>query len=414
MAMLLCAVGVLGGGQHAIAQFQMPDAKEMSGIPRPVDDLPDGVISVRLVRGDLSNNITGHPVDIQIQGRTVTAQTDEAGRAEFRDLAAGAPVKATAVVDGERLESQEFPVPSTRGIRMLLVATDKEKEARAREEAQAPAIEGQVVIGGDSRIMLEPDDEQVRVFYLLEVMNTARAPVNPPTPFIFDVPDNALATTVLDGSTKLASASGTRVRVQGPFPPGQTVVQVGFDLPARRGVIEFAQAFPAPFQQVAVIARKIGSSELNSAQLDRREEVPADGQLYTVAGGGPLAAGTPLSLSITGMPYRSAAPRYTALTIAALIVAMGAWGAWRPPADPDRKAERKRLISRREKLFQDLVRLETEHRQGRGDRTRFDARREELLRALEQIYTALEVDEPTPGQAGRSGLPAPLDPLGAS
>jgi hypothetical protein len=393
----------------------MPDAKEMSGIPRPVDDLPDRAISVRLVRGDLSNNITKHPVEMQVQGKTMTAQTDENGRAEFRDLPAGAAAKASATVDGERLESQEFPVPGNGGVRLLLVATDKEKQARAAAEAKAAPVAGQVAIAGDSRIILEPEDERVRVFYLLEVMNTARAPVNTPEPFIFDVPDEALGTAVLDGSTKLASASGTRVRVQGPFPPGETVVQVGFDLPAPQGTIELSQAFPATFQQVAVIARKVGDSELTSAQLDRQQEMPADGQLYTVAGGGTLPAGTPLVLSITGMPYRSAAPRSIALTIAGVILALGAWGAWRPPADPvDRKAERKRLIARREKLFQDLVRLETEHRQGRMDRARFDGRREELLRSLEHIYRALDSDDAAPEQAGRSGVSPPLGQLGAS
>ena len=44
--------------------FAMPDPKQMSGIPRPVDDLPNGAISVRLIRGSLSNNIIGHPVDL--------------------------------------------------------------------------------------------------------------------------------------------------------------------------------------------------------------------------------------------------------------------------------------------------------------------------------------------------------------
>ena len=61
------------------AQFQMPDPKEMSGIPRPVDDLPDGAISVRLIRGALSNNIAGQPVELRVGGKEMTVKTDEAG-----------------------------------------------------------------------------------------------------------------------------------------------------------------------------------------------------------------------------------------------------------------------------------------------------------------------------------------------
>ena len=45
-----------------VAAAQMPDARQMSGIPMPSGDVPAGSVSVRLVRGDLSNNIVGHSV----------------------------------------------------------------------------------------------------------------------------------------------------------------------------------------------------------------------------------------------------------------------------------------------------------------------------------------------------------------
>jgi len=96
----LVVLTLLLSAAAASAQFQMPDPKQMSGIPRPVTDLPDHAVSVRLIRGDLSNNITGHPVELKIGGKTVTVKTDDAGRAEFKDLPAGTPVKASADVDG--------------------------------------------------------------------------------------------------------------------------------------------------------------------------------------------------------------------------------------------------------------------------------------------------------------------------
>src|SRR3954463_7505928 len=96
-------VFVLCGGAFASAQFQMPDPKQMSGIPRPVDDLPDGSISVRLIRGSLSNNIANHPVQLLVDGESTTARTDEAGRAQFDKVKPGAAVTASADVDGEHL-----------------------------------------------------------------------------------------------------------------------------------------------------------------------------------------------------------------------------------------------------------------------------------------------------------------------
>ena len=44
-------------------------------------------------------------------------------------------------------------------------------------------------LGGDSRIVMEAGEETMSVFYILEIMNTARAPVNTTAPFVFDVDD---------------------------------------------------------------------------------------------------------------------------------------------------------------------------------------------------------------------------------
>ena len=91
----LCVLCVLCG-DRLLAQFQMPDPKMMSGIPRPVDDLPGGSISVRLIRGQLSNNIASHLVELHYaNGRTLKVNTDDAGRAQFDKLAPGV-VKASA------------------------------------------------------------------------------------------------------------------------------------------------------------------------------------------------------------------------------------------------------------------------------------------------------------------------------
>src|ERR1700681_3708694 len=98
----------------------MPDPRQMSGIPRPVDDLPARSVSVRLIRGDLSNNIANQPVDLQVSVKVQPVKTADAGRAQFDGLPPGATLKAVSVVDGERLESQEFPAPAQGGGRLLL------------------------------------------------------------------------------------------------------------------------------------------------------------------------------------------------------------------------------------------------------------------------------------------------------
>src|SRR6476661_9247329 len=278
---ILCVLCVLCGDvDPGFAQggFAMPDPKQMSGIPRPVDDLPNGAISVRLVRGSLSNNITGHPVDLHVGPKVITVKTDENGRAEFKDFitgTGGATVKATADVDGEHLESQEFPAPTRGGIRLMLVATDPNKPSKPAAPAAA-AASGPVVIGEQSRFVLQPREEAVDMFYLLDIENKQSAAVTPPAPFVFDMPAEAVGTAIMEGSSPQASVKGTHVTVQGPFEPGHTFVQVAATLPAEGGSISIAQKLPANLSQLAVIVKKLGETTLKSPQLKEQREMPAD------------------------------------------------------------------------------------------------------------------------------------------
>jgi hypothetical protein len=395
----LCGLATVLTARVGSAQFEMPDPKQMSGIPRPVSDLPDRTVSVRLIRGDLSNNVRNHPVELLVSGKPRSATTDENGRAEFGSLTPGAVLKAVATVDGERLESQEFPAPTQGGIRLMLVATDKEKEARAAEAAKAPPVTGTVVLAGETRLVIEPDEEFARVFYLLDIVNGARAPVTPTTAFVFDAPSGAANVTVMEGSSPLATAIGTRVRVNGPFPPGATFVQVGFSLPLSGGALEIAQAFPANIERFGLIAKKVGAARLSSPQIERQQEMPAGGVIYLAAAGGAIGAGQPVVLTLSGMPHHSAAPLWVALGLAAAVVVVGLIVAARPaPGTP--LDVHKQLIGRREKLFQDLLRLEADHRRGRVEPSRYANRREDIVGALEQVYGALDSDDTSPEPTG--------------
>jgi len=387
------------------AQFQMPDPKQMAGIPRPVTDLPNGTVSVRLIRGQLSNNITNFPVELHVGSQVRTTKTDEAGRAEFGNLPSGATIKAVAVVDGERLESEEFPAPAQGGIRLMLVATDTSKGATA-PEAGAPAVQGQVVIGGQTRFIIEPGDEAVSVYYLLDILNNAKAPVNPPAAFAFDLPKDAAGTTILEGSSPKATVAGTSVRVAGPFAPGRTLVQAAFSLPSASASLELTQRFPAPLQQLSVVVKKFGDTKLSSPQIARQQDMTSSGETFIAATGGAVAAGQPVTLTLENLPHHTAVPRWTALALVGTILAVGGWLARRSDDADARVAERKRLIARREKLFADLVRLENEHRSGRVADARYQSRRESLLTTLEHIYGALDSDDSGPEPADRPGLAA--------
>src|SRR2546423_684218 len=118
-----------------VSAAQMPDPKQMSGMPLPVSDIPVGTVTVRLIRGQLTNPLPGETVELASSGMTPkTAKSDESGRAQFTGLTPGTRVKASTTVDGETIESQEFDVPSAGGIRLMLVATDQQTAKQAEED----------------------------------------------------------------------------------------------------------------------------------------------------------------------------------------------------------------------------------------------------------------------------------------
>jgi hypothetical protein len=397
---------VLCGAAVVRAQIAMPDPKQMSGIPRPVSDLPAGSISVRLIRGSLSNNIPDHPVELHVGSKVQTAKTDASGRAQFDKVPTDQTLKATADVDGEHLESQEFRALTNGGIRLMLVATDK--NAPPATEPNAPAVGGQVVITNQSRIVIEPGEEVVNVFFLFDIENTARVPVNPPVPFAFDLPAEAVGTGIMQGSTPLASINGHRIEVKSPFPPGHTFLQAGTSLPVPAGAIDLAVTLPANLESLAVVVQKTGGAVLNSPQLTSVREMPAEGQIFIAGTGGAVKAGQPILLSLEGLPHHSRAPRIITLMLAVGIVLAGVFSSTSSNTEQaGRATERKRLVARREKLMQELVRLEADHRAGRGDARRYASRRQELLAALEHVYGALDDD---PSEAADRALTAPRTP----
>jgi hypothetical protein len=314
--------------------LQMPDPKQMSGVPLPSPDLPNGTVTVRVVRGGPGNNLPDETVELTVAGRASRGKTDANGRVQFPGVAAGADVRARAVVGGESLESRPFTMPDRGGIRLMLVATDPEAARREEESAKlaaAPAQPGMVTLGSDSRFVIETVEDALQVYYLLTVRNTARTPVQPPAPLIFDLPTGAAGATILEGSTPQARVSGSRVTVIGPFAPGSSVVQVAYNLPHRGGQVTLAQRIPAPLEQVLIVSEKSGEVRLTSPQAPSQREMPADGQTYIVASGPAVAAGGMLEMTVSGLPGHARWPRYLALGLAGVILLAGVWGAYTAP-----------------------------------------------------------------------------------
>jgi len=365
----------------------MPDAKQMSGVPLPVADLPPGTVTVRVVRGMITNVIPNQEVELSGGPSVMKAKTNDAGRAEFTGLAPGTTVKAMAVVNGERLESQEFTVPSNGGTRVALVATD----AGAQKMAQAPAQPGTVVFGPQSRFVFEMGDEALNIFMLLEVVNGAKTPVQPLQPLVLTLPADAQGAGVMEGSAPNAVLTGKQLRINGAFAPGSTLVQASFSLPIDGASLTWEQRLPAALDQLSIMAQKVGDMQLQSPQVADHRDMPVQGEMFIVAKGPGIAAGQPFSLTFTGLPHHATWPRNLALVLAVVVLGAGGWASTRPtkPA-AEEQARRKRLGTRRERLFAELTAIEQQHRDHSIDPERYAARRKELVAALERVYAELD------------------------
>jgi len=382
---------VLVVATSAFAQTATPDAGAMAGLPLPAGDVPDASVTVRVLRERMGNNIEGQVVTLRVGTESRTGTTDAQGRAQFTGLPAGASVQATTTVDGEVLTSQEFPVPAKGGIRVALISgiqkVAEAEKAAAAAAAKEPARPGVVEFGPESRIIFEFQDDTLTVFYLLEVINNARTPIDIGGPIQMELPTGASGASMMQGSSPSALVRGDLLTITGPFAPGKTLAQVGFSLPQAGAATVIEQKWPVALGQLFVAAEKIGAMQMSSPQLTDTREVNSEGQVFIMGNGGRLNAGDTLVVNLSGMPAHSLWPRNVALAAAALVFGVGLWMAMSPAAA--RASEDAKLETRREKLLAEVVSLERKKRQ-KSLSAAEEARLQRLTADLEKVMAALD------------------------
>jgi hypothetical protein len=398
--------------------------------------VPAGTVSVRVIRQTMSNNATGVEVQLEAPPQSLKATTDANGRAVFPNVAQGLTWKAVAIVDGERLESQPFNIPSAGGLRMLLVAGLK-SGAPAASGAPAPgvaapagqagasagstpggaaaqAVPGDVTLGGQSRFVVELGEQMLEVYGLFELTNLSSSPVMPAKPIVFEVPAEAKTVSVLEGSSPNAKADGNRVTVSGPFAPGVTNVQIAYRFPYSGGRVHVTQALPLALAQTTVILRKLDGVQFHLANGQGQRDVPLEGRMYVVLNGGAIPVGTPLELTLNGLPHHAEWPMYLGIGLGALILIGGGVLVFRGAPGAGREEDARALKARRATLFEQLVSLERRRTGKLRDDPGLNARRNELMTQIEALDDSLAELAIATGTAGTTGLASSALPASAS
>jgi hypothetical protein len=330
LALGLGALGLLAAPGIGHAQVGMPDPSAMNGRALPAPELATGTITVRVFRESIGNNVPDQTVRVTTGSASREDATDEQGRAEFPNLEPGVEGRAEVTVDGERLVSEPFQVPTSGGLRVVLIAGLQQAAARRKAEesaeAASPAVKGTVVLGAGTRVLMEFRDDRLQVFYVLDIVNNARNRVDIGGPVTIQLPTGAAGAATMEGSSPSASVSGDIVTIQGPFAPGSTSVQVGFILAYESPDVTIEQTWPVPLEQVTVAIERVASVTMTSPQFaDTRDVQANDGTPYLLASGPGLAAGGTMQLQLADLPVHSRVPVYVGLGLAAVVAAFGAW-----------------------------------------------------------------------------------------
>ena len=376
----------------------MPDPSQIHGRAIPAPELPTGTVTVRIFRESIGNNVPNQTITVTTGSASREDSTDEQGRAEFPNLVPGVEGRAEATVDGEKLVSEPFRVPTSGGLRVVLVAglaraAERRKVQEAAESA-APPVKGTVVLGAGTRILMEFRDDRLQVFYVLDIVNNARNRVDIGGPLILQLPTGAAGAANMEGSSPTASVSGDVVTVQGPFAPGNTAVQIGFVLNYNTPEVTIVQRWPVPIEQVTVGIERVGALAMTSPQFASTRDVQAeDGTPYLLANGPALPAGGTLEVQLANLPVHSRTPMYVGLGLAAAVLAFGAWLGFAGRGRSKDQDVRARLVQRRDSLLAELARLEA-RRKAEGLDAKGAARQQRLLTELEQIYGELDEEHP--------------------
>ena len=144
------------------------------------------------------------------------------------------------------------------------------------------------------------------MFYLLEIVNNARTPIDIGGPLLIRAADRRRGR--VDDAGLVAAAPARRatcVTITGPFPPGKTIAQVGFSLP-QAGASDHDPADVAGGAGAGLRRRREDRQHADVvAAAHRRARDELGGQPFIMATGGRLNAGETLVLNLTGLPAHS-------------------------------------------------------------------------------------------------------------
>jgi hypothetical protein len=287
----------------------------------------------------------------------------EAGAGESAGAAAAASTTTAAAVvmsaGDVRVGTDGFGIPATGGIRVELQVPQRTSDPSS------------ISVGEGGRIVFQMRDDAVSFIETLPLQNGSGKIFDPGVGGIeIPLPSEAVNAEGADGEHKIEIRKGVGVAVHGTIPPRRPVVPnqkspdevtFGFVLPVRGSTLSFEQRFPNGFGEFTFVMEQLAGVEIESDQITGRQARELPPKKYWLMRGAPISPGGTLRFKVTGLPVSDETGKVIASALAVGLALAAVLLSRRPatPAGVARQGERERLLERREKLFAELVTVES-------------------------------------------------------
>lgn len=313
------------------------------------------------------------------------AETHHGGlRAVFRGIEGGADKVYLARLSwaGRTFHSRPFMLSPVAGARATILSV-------------APLLFG-LHAGG------QLDDDKLWFEAQVIVANLTGAPYDPGADGLrLPLPIGFLNGSVRDEAmqAKVKVVPGEGLIWKAPIPPGQQEVVVQWAHQVVGGRVDFELPAPQGLVEAQVVLEQVpGATITPPAGAQARLTQAESGRYYYMMSGLTVPPGGAIRFRVDGLPQPSGRDRAIRLGVGALVLGLlglGLFWAVKTPARAsveDTAARRKRLVAERERLFDELVRVEKRRAKvGRGADARLERERQDLVVQLAALHREIDL-----------------------
>ncbi|MBW2732959.1 MAG: fibronectin type III domain-containing protein [Deltaproteobacteria bacterium] len=379
--------GGMGGGAH-----------EGYGQGLPSDDLPVGVLTVKVVAGgNMAWPHVGAKVELMVGPTGETSQatiaTGKDGRARFTGLMPGTTYRARVKgVTASTARSQVVTMPQQGGLRLLLStpgapasrpanASGAARAEKTTSKSAAPHKVGKThdvsvlsLISG-THVLGQVGEGSVQFMQVLVLNNASKDSFDPGQGLVFPLPQGARNPGLGAGSQgKLRVSDGAKsVVLVSSLPPGTTTMRFTYQMVFESSRLDFLQVLPVRQEPALFAITNNPMVELQGPAIERRElRDQGKGVKLPVYILRAMAPKSGLEFTLTELPYRDQTLRNVTIGVS---IALFLWGVFGVAFGGRRARARGRLLD-------ELAALMATHEAGGLPEEGFVKERAELLRQL--------------------------------